>query len=291
MTGKIIKNISNDYTVDANDKLYICKVRGKIRNLNIKPLVGDEVLFDDKNNYILEIKPRKNELRRPPICNVDQAFVITSVKEPEFSSNLLDKLIDIIEFNNIEPIICFTKLDLLNQEELDEINKYISYYKKIGYKVYLNTELKKINEAFKNKISVFTGQSGAGKSTLLNNLDEKLNIKTSEISKALGRGKHTTRHTELIKISDGLVADTPGFSSLDFRDMTREDIRDNMIEFNTYKDLCEYRDCMHLKEENCEVKKQVGNNILKSRYDNYTKFVTGDNNENISFNSRIKRKK
>ena len=276
MTGRIIKNISNDYTVECDNKLYICKVRGKFRNLKIKPLVGDIVDFDEVNNYILDMHNRKNELRRPPISNIDQAYIITSVKEPDFSSNLLDKLINIIEFNNIEPIICFTKLDLLNNEEFDYIKTYIDYYKKIGYKRFLNTEIEEIKKSFKDKVSVFTGQSGAGKSTLLNKLDRNLNIKTNEISKALGRGKHTTRHTELIEIENGLVADTPGFSSIDFRDMTKEDIRDNMIEFNDYKDKCEYRDCMHLKEENCEIKRQVGKNILKSRYNNYIKFQEGD---------------
>lgn len=291
MTGKIVKNISNDYTVSSNGELYVCKARGKIRTLDIKPLVGDNVIFDETNNYIMEILPRKNFLRRPPISNVDQAFIITSTKEPDFSSNLLDKLINIIEFNNIEPIICFTKLDLLNKEEKKEIDSIIEYYKKIGYKVLLNNELDKINSLFKNKVSVFTGQSGAGKSTLLNNLDKRLNIKTNEISKALGRGKHTTRHTELLDISDGLVADTPGFSSLDMREMTKADIRDNMIEFNEYRHLCEYKDCMHIDEDNCEVKKQIGVNILSSRYDNYLKFIKGDNNENIGFNSKFKRKK
>ena len=291
MVGKIIKNISNDYTVDSNGNIFVCKVRGKIRTLDIKPLVGDNVVFDDKNNYIMEILPRKNFLNRPPISNVDQAFVITSVKEPDFSSNLLDKLLNIIEFNNIEPIICFTKLDLLNETELKRIEDIIKYYKSIGYKVFSNTELDKINSLFKDKVSVFTGQSGAGKSTLLNNLDNKLNIKTNEISKALGRGKHTTRHTELLNISGGLVADTPGFSSLDMRDMTKSDIRDNMIEFNKYRDLCLYKDCMHDNEDDCEIKRQIGINILPSRYDNYIKFIKGDNNENISFNIKFKRKK
>ena len=289
MTGKIIKNISNDYTVKSNDSLYVCKVRGKIRTMNIKPLVGDDVVFDELNNYILEILSRKNYLKRPPISNVDQAFIITSVKEPNFSTNLLDKLLNIIEFNNIEPIICFTKLDLLNSEELKNIKEYIEYYKKIGYKVFLNTDLVDINNSFKDKVSVFTGQSGAGKSTLLNNLDEKLHIKTSAISKALGRGKHTTRHTELIPISGGLVADTQGFSSVDFEGMSKSDIRDNMIEFNEYKDKCKYRDCMHLKEDNCGVKEQVGKQIIKSRYNNYVKFVTGDKYESISINSKIRR--
>jgi ribosome biogenesis GTPase len=276
MQGKIIKNISNDYTVCSNGKEYVCKGRGKFRNLHITPLVGDEVVFDEKNCYILEILPRKNELVRPPICNVDQAFIITSVKEPDFSSNLLDKLLDIIEFNNIKPIICFTKLDLLNEEEKEKIEEIISYYRKIGYKIFKNTELEEINSAFKNKITVFTGQSGAGKSTLLNNLNEKLNIKTASISHALGRGKHTTRHTELIPMSEGLVADTPGFSSLDFSTMSKEEIRDNFIEFENYKEDCEYRDCMHEKETNCEVKRQVINgNILSSRYENYLNFIKG----------------
>lgn len=274
MQGKIIKNISNDYTVLVNNQRYVCKSRGKFRNLNITPLVGDEVIIDSKNNYILEILPRKNSLVRPPVSNIDQAFIITSVKEPDFSSNLLDKLVNIIEFNNIKPIICFTKLDLLNEEEIKKINEIISYYKKIGYQVYINTEVDKIKEAFKNKVSVFTGQSGAGKSTLLNKLDKELNIKTSEISHALGRGKHTTRHTELIEVNGGLVADTPGFSALSFIDMKKEDIRDNFIEFNLYKENCEYRDCMHIKESKCGIKTKVEENvILESRYQNYLKFI------------------
>ncbi|MBD9085679.1 ribosome small subunit-dependent GTPase A [bacterium] len=275
MNGKIIKNISNDYTVLSNNQYYVCKARGKIRNLKITPLVGDEVVFDEKNNYILEIKPRRNELVRPPICNVDQAFIITSAKEPDFSTNLLDKLITIIEFNHIRPVICFTKLDLLSNQELESMNIYINYYKKIGYQVFLNTELDQIIQCLKNNVTVFTGQSGAGKSTLLNQLNKNLNIKTAPISFALGRGKHTTRHTELIEMFDGFVADTPGFSSINFNDLTKEDIRDQFIEFENYKELCEYRDCMHLLEPNCEIKRQIENdNILKSRYENYLKFIS-----------------
>ena len=269
LEGKIIKLISNDYTV-LSDKLYVCKCRGKFRSEKITPLVGDNVVFDPKNNYILEIKSRKNELVRPPIANIDQAYIITNVK-PTFNSNLLDKLLCIIEFNNIKPIIIFTKIDLLNEEELNEIKEVITYYKEIGYDVYINNELEKIKESMQNKISVLSGQSGAGKSSLLNKLDKNLNLKTDQISVALGRGKHTTRHVELLKIDNGLVADTPGFSSLDFSDMENSDIRDNFIEFNNYKDMCKYRDCMHINEENCEVKKNK--KILKSRYDNYVSFV------------------
>lgn len=274
MEGKIIKLISNDYTVLSNNKKYICKSRGKFRKLKISPLVGDQVVFDDINNYILEVKKRKNELVRPPVANIDQAFIITSVKHPNFSTNLLDKLIDIIEFNNIEPIICFTKLDLLNKEEQNDIDVYINYYKKIGYKIFINTQISEIKEQFKNKISVFTGQTGAGKSTLLNNINPNLKIKTDDISYALGRGKHTTRHVELIELENGFVADTPGFSSLEFIDMKDIDIRDNFVEFELYKEKCKYRDCMHDKEDECEVKNKVrSGDILESRYQNYLNFI------------------
>lgn len=274
MKGIIVKNISNDYTVKSNDSYYVCKPRGKFRNLRIFPLVGDIVVFDGENNYLLEIEARRNQLIRPPVANVDQAVIVMSIAYPDFSDNLLDKLLCVIEFNNIKPIICFTKIDLLNEEQLKWADEFINYYKSIGYDVYKNTELENISKIFKNKVTVFTGQSGAGKSTLLNRLNPNLNIKTDEISIALGRGKHTTRHVELIELFDGLVADTPGFSSLSFIDMTNSDIRDNFIEFNNYRHMCEYKDCMHNTESNCEVKRMLGqNNILNSRYENYLKFI------------------
>ena len=267
--GKIIKQISNDYTVKIDNQLIICKARGKFRNLGVTPLVGDNVLFE--NNYILEILPRKNELIRPSIANVDQAVIVMSTTIPAFSTDLLDRLLCIIEYNNIKPIIYISKMDLLNQDQINVINKYIEYYKKIGYLVYADLSIK---EVFKNKITVFVGQSGAGKSTLLNKLDNNLHLQTGEVSIALGRGKHTTRHVELIKLLDGMIADTPGFSKLSFIDMTDSDIRDNFIEFNEYKELCEYQDCMHKNEDNCEIKRQVKNgNILEERYNNYIKFI------------------
>ena len=274
MVGKIIKQISNDYTVKVNDKLYICKPRGKFRNLGITPLVGDNVLIDENNNYILDILERKNELERPSISNIDQAVIVTSVKIPDFSTDLLDKLITIIEFNNIKPIICFTKLDLLNEKELKDIESIMSYYKKIGYEVYKNTDTK-LKKIFKNKITVFTGQSGSGKSSLLNRLDNNLNLKIGDVSIALGRGKHTTRHTELIDVLGGLIADTPGFSSIDFNGMGKSDIRDNFIEFNKHREYCEYKDCMHINEDKCAIKDNVKKGkILASRYDNYIKFIS-----------------
>ncbi len=277
MQGRIIKNISNDYTVQTKTgNVFVCKCRGKFRNMKIIPLVGDEVLFDDENNYILEILPRKNELKRPPVSNISQVMILTSVKHPNFSSYLLDKLITMIEYNCIEPIICFTKLDLLTEEEIHEIDKIMTYYKKIGYQVYRNTDLEQIKHIFQDKMTVFTGQSGAGKSTLLNHLDAQLQLKTSEISYALGRGKHTTRHVELIPLFGGLVADTPGFSALDF-EMDKASIRDQFKEFEMYKEYCKYKDCMHDKEDHCMVKDKVEDGtILKSRYENYIQFIRGD---------------
>ena len=272
MKGKIIKNISNDYTILTNDNTYICKPCGKFRINNIKPLVGDIVEFDEKNNYILKIEKRRNELIRPSIANIDIAVIVTSTKEPNFDSFLLDKNLTIISYNNIEPIIYFTKLDLLNEEERKNINIYIDYYKKIGYKTCTN-KIELLN-LIKNKTIVFTGQSGAGKSTLLNKIEPSLSLKTDEISKALGRGKHTTRHTELYNINNTYIADTPGFSKIDFHDMKNIDIRDNMKEmFDNLKD-CKYKDCMHINEDGCHVIKLVNaGKILPSRYKNYKLFI------------------
>lgn len=276
MEGIIIKNQSNDYTVRTKKGINICKPRGKFRLDNITPLVGDIVDIDDINNYILEIKPRKNSLIRPQIANVDIAIIVTSVKEPDFDSNLLDKLLTIISYNNITPVICLTKLDLLNDEELNKIKKISSYYQKIGYNVVTNNDIKEIKKIIEHKIIVFAGQSGAGKSSLLNKLDRNLSLETNDISKALGRGKHTTRCVTLYNIDTALVADTPGFSSVDFRDMTKLDIRDNMKEMFDNLDSCKYRDCMHIKEDDCEVRNLVEKGeILESRYNNYKTFIGG----------------
>lgn len=274
MQGKIIKQISNDYTVIADDKKYICKSRGKFRHEKIKPLVGDNVDFDPESSMILKINSRYNELVRPSICNIDQALIIASVKDPNFDLNLLDKLLTIIEFNRIEPIICLTKLDLLKEEEKEYIEEYRNYYTQIGYQVYDNTQISNLKKIFKDKITVFTGQTGAGKSSLLNKLDSSLNIKTNEISYALGRGKNTTTHTELRNLFNGMIADTPGFSDVGFNDMSKADIRDNFIEFNIYRDQCKYRDCMHDKEDHCMIKQLVQEGKIKeSRYENYLKFI------------------
>ena len=270
MQGRIIKVISNDYTVKCNNEEYICKALGKFRYLKITPLAGDIVEINPELKTITNILPRKNELLRPPVSNIDKAIIITSLARPAFDSNLLDKLLALIIWNNITPIIIFTKIDLVDINDFKDI---INYYKKIC-EVYLNTDVENIKKIFKGKISVFAGQSGAGKSTLLNKINSHLNLKTGEISLALNRGKHTTRHIELLDIEGGLVADTPGFSSLEFTNMTLEDIKDTFPEFNKYRNLCKYRDCMHDKEKDCEIKRQVeSGNILKSRYENYLNFI------------------
>ena len=275
MEGQIVKILSNLYFVNSNGKIYECHSRGKFRNDKITPTVGDYVNFDDKNNYILEILPRKNSLIRPLVSNIDQAFIITSCKSPLFSSNLLDKLLVILEYHNIQPIICFTKLDLLNKYEKKEIKAIMKYYKKIGYTVLSNNNLWHIKRLFKNKTTVFTGQTGAGKSTLLNKLNKKLNLETGEISKALGRGKHTTRHVELIELFKGKVLDTPGFSSIDFDELDKVDIRNGFIEFSKHN--CPYQDCMHLNEKECKVKEAVEKGkILPTRYENYQKIIKND---------------
>ena len=275
MEGIIIKNISNDYTVRTNNNdLVVCKPRGKFRNDKLTPLVGDKVVIDKDEKVILEIKKRKNELIRPRVANIDQAIIVTSVKHPDFDSFLLDKLLTIISFNNIKPIICFTKLDLLNNKELETINNYMKYYEKIGYTVTNNQNKQEIFSLIKDKVTVFTGQSGVGKSSLLNILDKNLELKTNDISYALNRGKHTTRHTELFEVCEGFLVDTPGFSCVDFNDMSKLDIRDNMNEMFDNLHNCKYRDCLHIKEDGCYVKKLVEEKeILESRYENYKNFL------------------
>ena len=247
------------------------------RNKNITPLVGDYVKINLKDKYILDIYKRKNSLKRPLVANVDQGLIVTSLNIPDFSSNLLDKLLLIMELNNIKPIICVTKMDLIEKMEQERYKEIFKYYEKIGYSVYYNSEIEEIKKIFKNKVTVFTGQSGSGKSTLLNRLDETLDLETGDVSKALGRGRHTTRITSLIDLFDGKVVDTPGFSNIDLSIFSKEDIKNGFIEFKKYP--CKYKDCMHYNEDisSCLVKQKVKDfEILKSRYDNYIKFLSDE---------------
>ena len=272
MKGQIIKIISDLHIVNLNNENYKCKCRGKFRNNNIIPKVGDYVVFDKEKKVIEEVLPRINSFNRPSVANIDQAFLITSLKTPNFSLNLLDKLIILMELHHVEPIICITKSDIVSDDYLEDVNKTLDYYKKLGYKVINNYDLDKMKELLKGKTSVFTGQTGAGKSTLLNKLNPSFNVETGEVSTALGRGRHTTRVVELFNINNGKVLDTPGFSALDFYEYSNEDKKDAFIEFSNYP--CIYKDCMHKNEKECMVKQAVmDNNIMKTRYENYLKFI------------------
>lgn len=270
MKGQIIKISSDLHFVSCDGEIYPCKCRGLFRKEHIVPVVGDYVLFNKDKKLIEEVITRKNIFNRPKVSNIDQAILITSLKLPDFSLNLLDKFIVLMEINHVRPIICITKSDLV--DDLDNYNEIFSYYRKIGYNVIFNYEIDKIKDLLKNKTSVFTGQTGAGKSTLLNKLNPLWNLETGDVSLALGRGKHTTRVVELFEFLGGKVMDTPGFSSLEFDSYSKEQIRDAFVEFEMYP--CLYKDCMHTKEEECVVKKEVlSNNILESRYLNYLNFI------------------
>lgn len=271
-TGKIVKILSNTYTINFEEKLIDCSARGKFRHDKITPLVGDRVEFNEEEACITNILKRDNFLDRPSIANVDVALILTSVKKPDLSLNLLDKLILVIRSKEIEPVICVSKVDLVTSKEKKEFKKIFKYYEKIGIKVFFNTDLKKIKKYLKGKTVVLTGQTGAGKSTLLNKLDKKLDLETKPISEALGRGVHTTRHTEIHEIKGIFFADTPGFSSIDLKDINRDNIICGFPEFLDYS--CEFKNCLHTNEQTCEVKKAVEKGIiLESRYENYKSFL------------------
>jgi len=272
MKGQIVKISSDLHFVNSNGKLYPCKCRGLFRKEHILPVVGDYVLFNNNENIIEDIYPRKNHFERPKVSNIDQAILITSLKLPDFSFNLLDKFICLMEINHVKPIICITKMDLLSSKELESFLPIFEYYKKIGYTVLFNDDLDMIKSYLENKTSVFTGQTGAGKSTLLNRLNPEWDLEVGDVSVALGRGRHTTRVVELFDFCGGKVMDTPGFSSLELSSYSKEQIRESFVEFKNYP--CMYKDCSHTKEVECHVKKAVlENNILESRYLNYLDFI------------------
>lgn len=270
--GVIIKNISNQYEVLFEDgTIQTCVAMGKVR-LDKKPLVGDyvEVETFDSQFGIQKILERKNYLIRPAIANVDQALIVMSSYEPDFSTTLVDRLIFLISLAGITPVICITKMDLV--KEKDAIYESIEDYRKSGYQVYTtgkDFDIQEIKECFENKITVLTGQSGAGKSSLLNRINPDFQLHTQLTSKALGRGKHTTRHCQLFPIGSGWVADTPGFSSLDFSHVDLVKLKDSISDFKIEKE-CRFRDCVHLEEPGCAVKEAVeSNKISRIRYQNY----------------------
>lgn len=268
--GKIIRIISNLYSVLVNDTIIEARARGKFRKDEISPMVGDEVIIDIEKKYIIEILPQKNYLTRPNISNIDLVICVTSTKEPDLSLNLLDKQLAFLALHNIPSMICFTKYDLLNDSEKEEINNLKEYYQSIGITVVINSEITKIKEILKGKEVGLLGQSGAGKSSLVNKLGN-YDIKTQKISKALGRGIHTTRHVEIYKVSDFYLIDTPGFSALDLNFTTKDNLKNGFIEFQNYE--CRFKDCKHYKEIDCGIKEEVGKSILPSRYENYINFL------------------
>ena len=272
MTGLIIKIVSNQYTIHTEDGRDVVAVAmGKLR-LGSKPLVGDRVeyeLIDDKY-AIQKILPRTNYLVRPAIANVDQAMIVMSAVEPDFSTQLVDKLIFLISYRFIEPVLVITKMDLVKPDS--KIYEYIEDYRKSGYTVITvgaDSDVEHVREALKDRITVLTGQSGVGKSTLLNRLDEAFATATQEISKARGRGKHTTRHTQLYEVGEGLIADTPGFSSLDFSRIDALTLAGRIHDFQNAGE-CRFKDCKHINEPDCRVKKKVeSGEISRIRYLNY----------------------
>lgn len=271
MQGRIICiNTSIHKVLLENNTIIDCKTRGKLRNMDIAPVVGDLVMVDTDKQVIEKVLKRKNYLERPLISNIDKLLIVMSTAIPAFSLYLIDKFLIIAKSNNIEPIIVITKIDMTSLKEKIEIKKYIKYYKKIGIKVYINKDVSKIKKEFKGCVVALCGQTGAGKSSLLNRIDASLSLKTGEVSLSLGRGKHTTRLVELLEVNQGLIADTPGFSSLEIK-IPKNDIKKYYPEFEL---RCKYKSCNHVKEEGCKIIELVNKNkIPKWRYENYLKFL------------------
>lgn len=282
--GIIVKALSGFYYVENQNtkKVIQCRSRGLFRKNKITPLVGDyvEYLVEAENDgYIMEVKTRNNELMRPPIANVNVALVVFSAKEPDFNVKLLDRFLAMIEAKYIEAIIVVTKIDLLTAEAYDQLQPILDYYRKIGYKIFETSSkggqgMNDLNQFIDDQIIVICGQSGVGKSSLLNRLDPSLDIEVNEISKALGRGKHTTRHVELHKLNGAFVADTPGFSALDLEQLEVEDLAESFVEFRKRAKECKFRGCIHENEPKCAVKKALDSGEFRqSRYDNYLVFL------------------
>jgi len=280
--GIIQQSLAGFYDVLSDGKLYRTRGRGNLRKRGIKPMVGDHVEFDapnDREGYLLEVLARKNSLVRPPIANVDLALVVTAVREPIFSTNLLDRQLVALEVQNITPIIYFSKTDLLSEQEFEELQVSADGYRQIGYQVFYqrdpfaDEQLKQLQAELVGNISVVMGQTGAGKSTLLNHIAPQLELETGEISQALQRGKHTTRKVSLLNIDGSLIADTPGFSSYEAFEMDATELPKYFPEFLELSVNCRFRGCLHLKEPGCAVKAALENGtILASRYKSYEQF-------------------
>lgn len=279
MQGKIIKGIAGFYYIYAeNDEVYECKAKGIFRKDNRKPLVGDNVEIEvldeqEKEGSVTAILPRKNSLIRPAVANVDQAFVIFAMENPKPNFMLLDRFLIMMEKENVPAVICFNKKDLATEEELEFLYET---YKSCGYQVILSSTfngegLEEIREILKGKTTVVAGPSGVGKSSITNALQENVQMETGEISKKLKRGKHTTRHSQVIPVGkDTYLMDTPGFSSLYLTDIEEQELKDYFPEFREYEDQCRFQGCRHIHEPGCAVKEALNNHKISSlRYENY----------------------
>lgn len=275
ITGRIVKGIGGFYYVEAAGIIYECKARGVFRKKDVTPLVGDWVqilLSEDGTGTISEIIPRKNQLIRPPIANLDQLFLVVSICDPAPSTLVIDKMIAAAEDQGIEPVLVVSKTDLQDAGWLQEI------YEKAGIPFYALSSvtgegIDKIHPLLKGKITAFTGNTGAGKSSLLNRIDPSFGLETGEISQKLGRGRHTTRHVELLPVEGGYVADTPGFSFIQierYNMVRKENLQFCFREFAPYLNTCQFVSCSHVKEKGCAVLEAVKKGeISVSRHESY----------------------
>lgn len=281
--GIIVKAIAGFYYVKVNDYIYECKGRGILKKQKITPLVGDNaaISIEDEENLkgiIEKIFDRKVELMRPAVANIDQILIVFALKEPDPHLNLLDKLLILSEASDIKPIICLNKSD---RDENDEVyNEIKSIYEMVGYEI-IHTSvvddygIDDIKEVLKDRITVFAGPSGVGKSSLLSKLTSETKVKVGAISEKIKRGKHTTRHSELIAIDGGgFVVDTPGFSSINIEFIDKFKLSNFFIEMREYNDECKYGDCIHINEPGCAVKEAVeAGKISVKRYESYKYFI------------------
>ncbi|CAM3948130.1 ribosome small subunit-dependent GTPase A [Paenibacillus alkaliterrae] len=292
LKGTIVKALSGYYYVRAEDSdpnadMVQCRARGVFKNKGISPLVGDEVMFSLTENgegTVEEILPRSSELIRPPVANIDLAILVFSVTEPALNLQLLDKFLVHIEHAGIPAVLCLSKQDLekdgVETEEAQAAAASVNrIYRSLGYEVFgtssrLGEGIDALQERLKGHLAVFAGQSGVGKSSLLNAIVPGLELETNAISNRLGRGKHTTRHVELIEIGGGLVADTPGFSQLDFTELGIEDLGYCFVEMRKLSPDCKFRGCTHLQEPGCAVLAALEAGVIeRSRHENYVLFM------------------
>ena len=279
MQGKIIKGIAGFYYVYVEEKgVYECKAKGSFRNQKVKPLVGDDVeidILDDKEKLgnITRLFPRKNELIRPTVANIDQALIIFAAMDPEPNFNLLDRFLITMEKQKVDTIICFNKTDLLQEEQLVQLKEAytICHYPILYISNQTGEGLKEIRELLQGKTTALAGPSGVGKSSLLNILKPDANMETGSISEKIKRGKHTTRHSELFHLEAGTyIMDTPGFTSLYVNEFDKDELKDYFVEFQEYEGTCRFTGCVHISEPDCSVKRALEEgNISRIRYENY----------------------